>query len=115
MNFSPFFLPHFPGAPRSEGPLLPRRAGALWEGPVPFGRNRESRTREAAGRRNWPEAVPRKMSGRKRLYPRLSERPNEDQTHESDHSRENVESTSALFRTRQTLGGSQSIEFCRGV
>src|SRR6266403_1625439 len=32
-----------------------------------FGRNRESRTREAAGRRNWPEAVPRKMRGRKRL------------------------------------------------
>src|SRR5215470_15833353 len=34
------------------------RAGALSEGPVIFGRNRESRTREAAGRRNWPEAVP---------------------------------------------------------
>jgi hypothetical protein len=33
---------------------------------VAFGRNRESRTREAAGRRNWPEAVPRKSSGRKR-------------------------------------------------
>jgi hypothetical protein len=31
-----------------------------------FGRNRESRSREAAGRRNWPEAVPRKMHGRKR-------------------------------------------------
>ena len=28
---------------------------------------RESRSREAAGRRNWPEAVPEKMSGRKRL------------------------------------------------
>jgi hypothetical protein len=27
------------------------------------GRNRESRRREAAGRRNWPEAVPRRMSG----------------------------------------------------
>jgi hypothetical protein len=34
---------------------------------VEFGRNRESRTREDAGRRNWPEAVPRKMRGRKRL------------------------------------------------
>jgi hypothetical protein len=32
---------------------------------VSFGRNRESRSREAAGRRNWPEAVPRKMRGRK--------------------------------------------------
>jgi len=29
------------------------------------GRNRESRSREAAGRRNWPEAVPRKMRGKK--------------------------------------------------
>ncbi len=38
--------------------LLPRRTAALWEGPVPFGRNRESRRREAAGRRNYPEAVP---------------------------------------------------------
>src|SRR5713226_3010274 len=67
-----FFLPHFPGAPKSERPLLPRRAGALWEGPVPFGRNRESRSREAAGRRNWPEAVPGKIRGRKRLHTRLS-------------------------------------------
>jgi hypothetical protein len=30
------------------------------------GRNRESRSREAAGSRNWPEVVPRKSSGRKR-------------------------------------------------
>jgi len=52
--------------PRGERPLLPRRAGALWEAPVRFGRNRESRSREAAGRRNWPEAVPKKMRGRKR-------------------------------------------------
>ena len=29
--------------PKSERPLLPRRADALWEGPVPFRRNRESR------------------------------------------------------------------------
>ena len=33
---------------------------------MPFGRNRESRTREAAGRRNWPEAVPRKIRGKKK-------------------------------------------------
>jgi len=32
--------------------LLPRRAATLWEGPALFGRNRESRSREAAGRRN---------------------------------------------------------------
>src|SRR6266567_2212685 len=74
MKFFSFFLPHFPGAPRSERPLLPRRAGALWEGPVWFGRNRESRSREAAGRRNWPEAVPKKMCGRKRSPTRLVEK-----------------------------------------
>src|ERR1700730_834586 len=60
-----FFLPHFPVAPKCERPLLPGQAGALWEGPAPLGRNRESRTREAAGRRNSPEAVPRKTCGRK--------------------------------------------------
>ena len=32
-----------------------------------FGRNRETRSREAAERRNWPEAVPRKKSGGKRV------------------------------------------------
>jgi hypothetical protein len=42
--------------------LLPRRAAAFWEGPEGFtGRNRESRSREAAGRRNYPEAVPKEM------------------------------------------------------
>ena len=30
-----------------------------------FGRNRESRTHEAAGRRNWPEAVPGKCAAEK--------------------------------------------------
>src|SRR6266481_1182610 len=72
MNFFSFFLPHFPGALRSERPLLPRRADALREGPVLFGRNRESRSREAAGRRNWPEAVPRELRGRKRALTGLS-------------------------------------------
>jgi hypothetical protein len=37
-----------------------------WREPALFGRNRESRTREAAGRRNWPEAVPKKMCGGKK-------------------------------------------------
>src|SRR5438552_18528716 len=95
MNFSPFSCPIFLGHLIRERPLLPRRAGALWEGPVLFGRNRESRSREAAGRRNWPEAVPRKMRERKSLHTRLSGRPKEDQTHESDDSGENVASTSA--------------------
>ena len=31
-----------------------------------FGRGWESRSREAGGRANWPEAVPRKMHGGKR-------------------------------------------------
>ena len=45
--------------------LLPRRAAAFWEGPEGFtGRNRESRSREAAGRRNYPEAVPKERGGR---------------------------------------------------
>jgi len=33
---------------------------------VLLGRNRESRSREAAGRRNWPEAVPRKNERQKK-------------------------------------------------
>src|SRR5262249_31290071 len=73
MSFSRFSRPIFLRIPEcassglpAERQLLPKRAGALWEGPVPFGRNRESRSREAAGRRNWPEAVPEKMRGRKR-------------------------------------------------
>jgi hypothetical protein len=37
-----------------------------------FGRSRESRSCEAAGRRNWPEAVPRKMCGGKGGLPTFS-------------------------------------------
>ena len=50
------------------------------EGPVLFGRNREGRSREAAGRRNWPEAVPRKMSGRKSALTEHSDKSDEGQT-----------------------------------
>jgi hypothetical protein len=78
MNVSPFSCPIFLGHPIRERPLLPKRVGALWEGPVPFGRNRESRTREAAGRRNWPEAVPKKMRGRKRQLAEISENREEE-------------------------------------
>ena len=46
---------------------------------MPFGRNRESRSREAAGRRNWPEAVPKKMRCRKRLCAEMRETPNESE------------------------------------
>src|SRR5580704_233842 len=59
------FLPHFPEAPQSEGRCS--QGERLHSGRDPtLGRNRESRRREAAGRRNWPEAVPRKSSGGKR-------------------------------------------------
>jgi hypothetical protein len=40
---------------------------------VSFRRNRESRSREAAGRRNWPEAVPKKMRGRKSRLSKFSD------------------------------------------
>ncbi len=38
---------------------------------MPFRRNRESRSREAAGRRNWPEAVLYKGMSRETPFPRL--------------------------------------------
>src|SRR5580658_2954518 len=64
ISFS-FFCPISLGHPRAEWILLPRRAAAFWEGTEGFpGRNRESRRREAAGRRNYPEAVPKERSGR---------------------------------------------------
>jgi hypothetical protein len=59
LHFCPISLGH----PRAEWMLLPRRAAAFWEGPEGFtGRNRESRRREAAGRRNYPEAVPKERA-----------------------------------------------------
>src|SRR5438046_7144847 len=75
MNFSPFSCPIFLGHLIRERPLLPRRAGALWEGPVPFGRNRESRSREDAGRRNLARVVPRKRSDKKREITALGGNP----------------------------------------
>src|SRR5215470_6263514 len=49
--FSPFSCPIFLGPLKSEWLLLPKRAAALWEGTQRGkGRNRESRSREAAGR-----------------------------------------------------------------
>src|ERR1700723_2683124 len=64
MSFS-FFLPHFPEAPQSEGRCSQGERLHSGRDPATLGRNRESRRREAAGRRNSPEAVPRKRSGRK--------------------------------------------------
>jgi hypothetical protein len=58
------FLPQFLGALKSEWILLPRQAPAFWEGPNESkGGTDESRRRADAGRRNYPEAVPEKMSG----------------------------------------------------
>jgi hypothetical protein len=57
------FCPISLGHPRAEWILLPKRVAAFREGPKGFrGRNRESRSREAAGRRNYPEAVPKERS-----------------------------------------------------
>jgi len=65
MNFSPFSCSIFLGHQEARGRCSQGKR-VLMGGLVPFGRNRESRTRDDAGRRNWPEAMPRKMRGRKR-------------------------------------------------
>jgi len=52
---------------------------------VPFGRNRESRSREAAGHRNWPEAVPRKNAWQKEIVYRNQLDGDEAQTRASRH------------------------------
>src|SRR5580704_3644406 len=65
------FLPHFPEAPQSEGRCSQSERLHSGRDPRSLGTNRESRGREAAGRRNSPEAVPRKRSGRKRRCTRL--------------------------------------------
>jgi hypothetical protein len=64
---------HFPGATKSEGDrsqnkrrLSGRNRKIFGAVANLFGRNRESRASEAAGRGNSPEAKPRKLSGRKR-------------------------------------------------
>jgi len=54
------FSAHFSGAPKSEGFCFQSERLLYGREPNGEGRNRESRSREAAGRRNWPEAVPRK-------------------------------------------------------
>jgi len=64
---SPFSGPIFLGQLKSEGCRLQKRAAALWEGTRWCKGEPGKQRREAAGRRNWPEAVPRKMSGRKSL------------------------------------------------
>ena len=66
------FLPHFPGAPKTEGYCSQGERLRSGRDPQTLGRNRESRSLEAAGRRNEPEAVPRKTCGRKRASTSLS-------------------------------------------
>src|SRR5229473_4954273 len=71
MNFSPFYYPIFLGHPEARGycsqseRLLfgrdTRNLRRCFRGFV--GRNRKSRRREAAGRRNYPEAVPNGRGG----------------------------------------------------
>jgi hypothetical protein len=42
----------------------PKARGCILGGTRRFGRNRKSRSPEAAGRRNYPEAVPRREGGK---------------------------------------------------
>jgi hypothetical protein len=64
---SPFSAPFFWGT-QKRGPLLPKRAAALWEGTQwckgGTGKAEAAKLPDAGIE---PEAVPRKMSGRKRL------------------------------------------------
>jgi hypothetical protein len=60
------FLAPFSSGTQKREAAAPKASGALWEGPATFGRNRESRTREAAGRRNWPEAVAQEKERQKK-------------------------------------------------
>jgi hypothetical protein len=65
--------PIFLGAHRSERPLLPRRAGALWEDLYSSGGTGKAEHAKPPGAGIWPEAVPRKMRGRKRELTEISE------------------------------------------
>jgi hypothetical protein len=64
---SPFSAPFFWGT-QKRGLLLPKRVAALSEGTQwckgGTGKAEAAKLQDAG---NWPEAVPRKMSGRKRL------------------------------------------------
>src|SRR5229473_1221204 len=79
MNFSPFYYPIFLGHPeasgycsQSERLLFGRDTRNLRRCFRRFvGRNRKSRRREAAGRRNYPEAVLYKGMSRETPSPRL--------------------------------------------
>jgi hypothetical protein len=60
IHFVSPFLPHFLGAPKGGVDTAPKASGCILGGTRRLtGRNRESRSREAAGRRNYPEAVPK--------------------------------------------------------
>src|SRR6266436_6681688 len=61
MNFSPFSCPIFLRHPEARG-LCSQGERVLYG----RGLRGSGGTRKAAGRRNWPEAVPRKGSGRKK-------------------------------------------------
>jgi hypothetical protein len=62
MNCSPFSGPIFLGHPYARGRCSQGERVLYGRGPVVFGRSRESRNREAAGRANWPELCPEKWT-----------------------------------------------------
>jgi hypothetical protein len=57
---------------------------------VPFGRSRESRSREVAGRRNWPEQWPRKCVAEKGQPTGLSKNRHEGSVHVNETERRKV-------------------------
>src|SRR6266478_1530128 len=96
MNFLLFLAP-FSWGTQKRVAAAPKASGCFMGGTcVLLGRNRESRSREAAGRRNWPEAVPKKMRGRKRSETLLSEIREEARARVSQGSRGTVDCDSRL-------------------
>ena len=77
--------------------------------PTFLGRNRESRRREAAGRRDWPEAVPRKMRGRKSSLTEIRRNRNEEQTPAARQDEVATNSDSLIQNTEQLLKGGKGV------
>jgi hypothetical protein len=71
-----FFLPHFPGHPKSERPLRMLYGRDLWRS----GGTGKAEHAKLPGAGIWPEAKPRKMGGGKRRVTELSANRQREQT-----------------------------------
>src|SRR5713226_9505486 len=81
-EFSPFSCPIFLGHPEARGRCSQGERVLYGRGPVSsFGRNRESRSREAAGRRNWLKLCPEKCVAEKGQLAEMSEERDGGQKH----------------------------------